>query len=239
MNEPINEATNKVVNTIKKQDIIEYLESHPGFFQEQPELLQELQVPDEQGQLQQMATYQAKTLQAQNKQLKNKIKQLIHHAKINETLMNRIYHLLAELATVERSQFLPRYVDFVKKQFACEHFKLSCQARFIKQQPSKDLEPITAAQKSQFTVFQSKDEPLSGRLPQSQIEAMFGANKDIKSAIIIPLGPQASYGLMGFASSDEDKFHPHLASDILQKLGNILSQFLTAMDADEPNQAQS
>lgn len=224
---------------IKKEDIIEYLKSHPDFFQQQPALLQELQVPDEQGQLQQMATYQAKTLQSQNKQLKSHIKELIHYAKINEILMNRIYHLLAELATADSSEFLPRYVDFVKKQFASDYFKLSCQARFIKQQPSKDLEPITAAQKSQFTIFQSKDEPLSGRLPQSQIEAMFGANKDIRSAIIIPLGPKASYGLMGFASTDEDKFQPHLASDILQKLGDIISHFLTALDADEPSQAQS
>jgi len=225
--------------TITKQQVVDYLQSHPAFFQEQPDLLQTLKVPDEQGQLQQLATYQAKNLQAQNQQLKNQIKQLIHHAKINETLMNRIYHLLAELATCDSSEFLPHFVAFVKQHFASDYFKLSCQPRFMTQLPDPSCETITAAQKSQFTIFQTRPEPLSGRLPQSQIEAMFGGHKNIRSAIIIPLGPQACYGLMGFASQDEDKFQPHVASDILQKLGVIVSQFLAAIDHDEPSQAQS
>lgn len=225
--------------TITKQQIVDYLQAHPEFFQSQPDLLQTLKVPDEQGQLQQMATYQAKNLQVQNQQLKNQIKQLIHHAKLNETLMNRIYHLLAELAARDSSDFLSHFVAFVKQHFASDFFKLSCQPRFISQLPNPNCEPITAAQKSQFTIFQNHPEPLSGRLPQSQVEAMFGAHKDIRSAIIMPLGPQACFGLMGFASHDEDRFQPHVASDILQKLSAIISQFLAAVDHDEPSQAQS
>ena len=211
--------------SISKQDIVAYLQEHPRFFADNPALLQELSVADEQGQLQQMATYQAKSLQQQNQQLKNQIKQLIHHAKINETLMNRVYELLVELAVSDSADFLSRFVDFVQSHFASDYFKISCRQAFLQDLPSTHCEALTAAQKSQFTVFQHQSEPLSGRLPQSQIEAMFGAHKDIRSAIIIPLGPQASYGLLGFASTDEEKFMPHAASDILQKLGHIISHF--------------
>ncbi len=214
-----------MTESISKQDIVAYLQAHPDFFADHPDLLLDLTVADEQGQLQQMATYQAKSLQQQNQQLKNQIKQLIHHAKINETLMNRVYALLVELAVSDRADFLNRFVDFVQQHFASDYFKISCRQEFLQQLPDRHCEPLTAAQKSQFTVFQHQTEPLAGRLPQSQIEAMFGAHKDIRSAIIIPLGPQAEYGLLGFASCDEDKFMPHAASDILQKLGHIISQF--------------
>ena len=225
--------------SISKQDIVAYLQDHPTFFADNPSLLQELTVADDQGQLQQMATYRAKSLQQQNQQLKHQIKQLIHHAKINETLMNRVYELLVELAVTERADFLSRFVDFVQSHFASDYFKLSCRQEFLQQLPSNHCEALTAAQKSQFTVFQHQDEPLSGRLPQSQIEAMFGAHKDIRSAIIIPLGPGASYGLLGFASCDEDKFMPHAASDILQKLGHIVSCFFAAKDSGNEQPTQS
>jgi uncharacterized protein YigA (DUF484 family) len=222
-----------MTESISNKDIVAYLQDHPAFFADHPALLQELTVPDEQGQLQQMATYQAKTLQQQNQQLKNQIKQLIHHAKLNETLMNRVYELLVELAVCDRSAFLSRFVEFVKNHFSSDYFKLSCRQEFLQQLPSSYCEAITAAQKSQFTVFQHQSEPLSGRLPQSQIEAMFGTHKNIQSAIVIPLGPQASYGLLGFASCDEDKFMPHAASDILQKLGHIISHFFATQSTDK------
>lgn len=218
-----------MTESISNKDIVAYLQDHPTFFAEHPALLQELTVPDEQGQLQQMATYQAKTLQQHNQQLKNQIKQLIHHAKINETLMNRVFELLVELAVTDRSEFLSRFVDFVQSHFASDYFKLSCRQEFLQALPSIHCEALTVAQKSQFTVFQQQSEPLSGRLPQSQIEAMFGRHKDIRSAIIIPLGPQASFGLLGFASCDEEKFMPHAASDILQKLGHIVSHYFATL----------
>ncbi len=225
--------------SISKQDIVAYLQEHPRFFADNPALLQELSVADEQGQLQQMATYQAKSLQQQNQQLKNQIKQLIHHAKINETLMNRVYELLVELAVSDSADFLSRFVDFVQSHFASDYFKISCRQAFLQDLPSTHCEALTAAQKSQFTVFQHQSEPLSGRLPQSQIEAMFGAYKDIRSAIIIPLGPQASYGLLGFASTDEEKFMPHAASDILQKLGHIISHFFASKVSKHGQQKDS
>jgi hypothetical protein len=224
---------------ISKKDVVTFLQDHPNFFADNPVLLQELTVADEQGQLQQMATYQAKSLQQQNQQLKNQIKQLIHHAKINETLMNRVYELLVELAVSDGDEFLSCFVDFVQNHFASDYFKLSCRQEFLKQLPSNHCEALTVAQKSQFTIFQHQSEPLSGRLPQSQIEAMFGAHKDIRSAIIIPLGPQANYGLLGFASCDEEKFMPHAASDILQKLGQIASHFFAAKDNKDGHNAQS
>ncbi|MCX7546136.1 DUF484 family protein [Marinicella gelatinilytica] len=228
-----------MTNSISKKDIVAYLQANPTFFAEHPALLQELTVPDEQGQLQQMATFQARTLQHQNRQLKNQMKQLIHHAKLNEVLMNRVYELLVELAVSDKHDFLHRFVNFVQDHFASDYFKLSCRNEFLHELPSTICEPLTAAQKSQFTVFQHQIEPLSGRLPQSQIEAMFGGHKDIRSAIIIPLGPQATYGLMGFASCDEEKFMPHSASDILQKLGHIVSHFFAAECNHETSQAMS
>ena len=224
----------KIQKAIKK-----YLLKHPDYFAQHPELMAELEVATVQGELTNLTTHQLRTLQTENRQLKAQIAQLIKNAQQSESMMNRMFSLLTELSVVNKTDFLPEFVAFVTANFPTDFFKLLVTEGLIDLPEHQHIEGLSAAQMKQFAVFQAKPEPLSGRLKSEKIQSIFTDSKDIKSAIVLPIGASACYGLMSFASDDEEKFHPNSSSDLLQKLAEILAAYFTQLKPEDENQAMS
>ena len=230
---------------VKKEDakiqkaIKTYLLKHPDYFAQHPELMAELEVVSPQGELTNLTTHQLRTLQNENRQLKAQIAQLIKNAHQSESMMNRLFNLLTELSVVKKSDFLPEFVTFVTENFPTDYFKLLVTEGLVELPEHDHVEGLSAAQMTQFAVFQAKPEPLSGRLKQEKVQSIFSGNEDIKSAIVIPIGTSAEYGMLAFASIDEQKFHPNSSSDLLQKLAQILATYFTQLKPEDENQAMS
>ncbi|MGJ8662233.1 MAG: DUF484 family protein [Marinicella sp.] len=224
----------KIQNAIKK-----YLIKNPGYFAQHPELMSALEVETPEGELTNLTTHQLKTLQKENRQLKAQIGQLISNAQQSESMMNRLFSLLTEMSVVKKADFLPEFVAFVTTHFPSDYFKLLVAEGLLALPDLSSVETITSNQMTQFSVFQAKDEPLSGRLKKEKVQSIFGDSEDIKSAVVLPIGQHAQYGLLAFASKDEEKFHPHSASDILQKLSQILVAYFTQLKPQDENQAMS
>ncbi|TDR23504.1 DUF484 family protein [Marinicella litoralis] len=222
-----------------QQGIKKYLLKNPGFFALFPELMAELEVVTPEGELTNLSTHQLRTLQKENKQLKAQIAQLIKNAQQSESLMNRLFELLTELSVMNQSEFIPGFVKFVTTHFPSDYFKLLLAEGTQGVVASAEVATITTAQLTQFSVFQAKQEPMSGRLKKEKITSLFGEQDDIKSAIVLPIGQQAKFGLMSFASKDEEKFHPNSSSDILQKLAQILESYLKQQQPQDEHQAMS
>ncbi len=222
-----------------QQGIKKYLLKNPGFFALFPELMSELEVVTPKGELTNLSTHQLRTLQTENKQLKAQITQLIKNAQQSESLMNRLFELLIELSVMKQDDFLPGFVKFVSTHFPSDYFKLLLVKGSVEVADSAHVETITAAQVTQFSVFQAKQEPLSGRLKKEKLDSIFGEVEVIKSAIVLPIGHQAEFGLMSFASKDEEKFHPNSSSDILQKLCQILESYFQHQQPQDEHQAMS
>jgi uncharacterized protein YigA (DUF484 family) len=224
----------KIQLAIKK-----YLIKHPGYFANHPELMAELEVLSPQGELTNLVTHQLRTLQNENRQLKAQISQLIKNAQQSESMMNRLFSLLTELSVVKKADFLQQFVSFVTENFPTDYFKLLVTEGLIELPENDHIESLNAAQLNHFAVFQAKPEPLSGRLKQDKILSIFTDSTDIKSAIVLPIGVKASFGLLAFASVDEEKFHPNSSSDLLQKLAQILAAYFLQQQPKDENQAMS
>ena len=220
-------------------NISKYLRKHPEFFLQYPDLLSELEIVTAEGKLTDLSTHQRKSLQNENRQLKTQITQLIKNAQQSESLMNRLFNLLTELSVVESSLYIPGFVSFVTEHFPVDYFKLLVAEGLLVNSDSPNIAVMNATHTKQFAVFQAKSEPLSGRLQQEKIASVFGAVDDIKSAVVLPIGSHAEYGLMVFASKDEEKFHPHSSSDILQKLCHILQAYFSQQRPEDENKAMS
>jgi len=231
------------VEITKKEDakiqkaIKNYLLKHPDYFAQHPELVAKLEVTSVQGELTNLTTHQLRTLQNENRQLKAQIAQLIKNAQQSESMMNRLFNLLTELSVVKKTDFLPEFVTFVAENFPTDYFKLLVAEGLLALPDHHQVERMSAAQRAQFAVFQAKSEPLSGRLKQEKVQSIFSGNEDIKSAIVLPIGNSAEYGVLAFASTDEQKFHPNSSSDLLQKLAHILAAYFTQLHPDDENQA--
>jgi len=217
--------------------IKKYLLKNPGYFALYPELMSELEVVSPRGELTNLSTHQLRTLQKENKQLKTQMAQLIKNAEQSESLMNRLFELLTELSVMNQAEFLPGFVEFVTNHFPSDYFKLLLVEGLMGLPESEHVEVITAAQQNQFSVFQTKPQPLSGRLEKEKLCSMYGDCVEIKSAIVLPIGRHAEFGMMSFASKDEEKFHPNSSSDILQKLCQILESYFKHQQPQGENQA--
>lgn len=216
-----------------------YLQKNPDFFVKNPELLTALDVVTPKGELADLTTHQLRSLQKENRKLKAQLAQLISNAQQSEKLMDRLLQMVTELAMGDKTEFLSGFVNYVKTNFSSDYFKLLLAEGVKINADIEDVETLNAVQKTHFSVFQAKSEPVSGRLKQEKIQSIFGTDKNIKSAIVLPVGQQAKFGLMSFASKDEEKFHPHSSSDILQKLCQILASYFAQQNNVDAHQAMS
>jgi len=230
-NKDANSEDAKIQKAIKN-----YLLKHPDYFIQHPELMAELEVANTKGELADLTTHQLRTLQRENRQLKAQISQLIKNAQQSESVMNRLFNLLTELSVVKKSNYLPEFVNFVVENFPADYFKLLLVEGLAELPDHQYVTKLDAAQIKQFAVFKIKPEPLSGRLQQEKIHSIFSDCQDIKSAIVLPIGGGAEYGLLAFASTDEEKFHPNSSSDLLQKLAQVLAAYFTQLKSQDENQ---
>lgn len=224
----------KIQRAIKK-----YLLKHPEYFVQHPELMAEIEVIDTQGELTDLTTHQLRTLQKDNRQLKVQMAQLIKNAQQSESMMNRLFDLLTELSVVKETDFLVAFVGFVSEHFPTDYFKLMVSEGLVELPEHQHIEALNAQHMTQFAGFQVKSEPLSGRLKKEKIQSVFKDAEDIMSAIVLPVGNKAGYGLLAFASTDEEKFHPNSSSDLLQKLAQILSAYFSKIKRQDESQAIS
>ncbi|WP_223788315.1 DUF484 family protein [Marinicella meishanensis] len=221
-----------------QQAVKKYLLKNPGFFSQHPELVNTLEITQADGSVSDFTAHQLRSLQQENQQLKTQLANLIRNAGQSESMMNRLFDLLTQLAVVREQAFLPQLVEFVEQNFSSDYFKLLLDAALVTE-ATDHLAVITANQRKQFSVFQAKAEPLSGRLKQEQLNGLFPGVNDIASAVVLPIGSQAQHGLMAFASRDQEKFHPNLASDLLQKLSQIVATHCAQQPPADETQVMS
>ncbi len=227
------------MSDITEQQVIQYLKQHSDFFVNNPKLLHSLPVGSEQGDVVQLIDRKLQQLQNKNAHLADQLKTLVNNAKRSEGLMDRLFQLLTDLSmNAPHQQFVAAMVAFIQKDFPSDHFCLLLTD--IKSGiDHPDIGYYTQEQRQLFAGFAHNPTPLSGRLPAMKMKALFGDSPVAQSAIVLPIGLNAKHGLMAFGSQDENKFHPDLASDVLQKLASILAAFFDHQTGSDAHQSGS
>ncbi|MCF6299598.1 MAG: DUF484 family protein [Proteobacteria bacterium] len=211
---------------IKASEVIAFLHENPSFFVKYQGLLTGLKVTSKKGDLTNLVNHQVTVLQEKNHQSKLKLKSLIKNAQNNEMLMDKLFQLLIRLSNIkDHDAYIEAYVDFIRKNFQSDYFKLLLSEH--KKTENDEMTQCPTKLTLAFDNFTESNEPISGRLKKDKIQHIFPAYDEIKSAIVLAVGDKAKFGIMVFASKDENTFHPDKSSDILQKLAEILAVYLT------------
>lgn len=203
-----------------------YLLKNPDYLVQHPDLLPGIEMIQESGDLSDFTAYQLRSLQKENQALKDQMSVLVQNAQQSESMMNRLFDLLLQLSVVDGDEFLPKYIDFVTEHFKADYFKILLDETLPEFEFNAHLGIYTQTHKKQFPEFGSKTAPLSGRLQQDKLTSLFPQGEGIGSAVVLPVGDNAEFGVMAFASVDQEKFHPNSASDLLQKLTDILTTYI-------------
>ena len=224
-------------NNIKGSDVINYLNSHPDFFTRYPDLLEGLKVSNERGELTSLVQHQVQVLQKKQNEANQKLHALIENARANEQLMDKLFLLLCELAVAPNEQFIGQYLTFIRSQLPTDFFALYL-SHSVRPNGAPEQVKSFADVQTLFGRFEKDDTPIAGRLREEKLKALFPNEfTEVKSAVVLPLGKHAEYGVMVFGSGDEQKFHPDTSTDILQKLAFVLSNYLAGQQTEDENQA--
>ena len=84
-------------DVISSQQVADYLLAHPDYFQDHPELLNQLHIRHHAGDAISLIEYQVRTLRDQNTQLKLKLRELVNVARVNDRLSERVMRLALTL----------------------------------------------------------------------------------------------------------------------------------------------
>lgn len=208
------------------QAVAEYLRSHPEFLSEHPDLALLLRAPRAEGGTTQLASYQIEVLRERNRALENRLRDLIAVAQDNEAVLQRL-HLLA--LRLLRIGDWPAGVLAVAASLA-EDFRAEVSRLLLIDAPALPVAPWLRQIHGDdpalqyFVEARAGERAICGRLRREQLTALFGeAAPGIASAALLPLG---SIGLLGIGSSDPDRFHPGMGTDLLDRMAELIGTAL-------------
>ena len=235
--------------TLDAEAIAEYLHQNPEFFEQNPDVLAELNISHQVSGAISLVERQLGTLREQNKNLKAQLDNLIQIARDNDKLNERMHRLIVSL--MDTSSLNDVYIaldDSLRGDFEADAVTIKLFVDPSQTDLNADNDqiqtifvPLEDQRLDTFKSILSNEKPVCGPLEQEQLKYMFGDQADdIKSTAMIPLGGdqcsslECSYlGVLAIGSHDEKRFHANIGTLFLSNLGDILSRAIRPYVADK------
>ncbi len=221
---------NLETNIISEENVAEYLQNNPDFFNKHPSILAELQIPHERGAAISLVEKQVAVLREQNQQTRKRLHELIEIARQNEELARRMHQLALTLMEAdEPKDIFKTMYENLKKNFHADRVvvKLFADPAFVDSFPTEEFSGKDIQEQSLFKSIIEKRMPLSGRMKRQQQVFLFGDDgDDIASSVMVPLHGESWGGILAIGSFDAERFQPGMGVELLANLGEILSFIL-------------
>ncbi len=214
-----------------EQEVADYLRTHPDLFIHRPELLTGLRVPHDCGPAVSLIEYQVRLLRGRNDALKRKLDELIAAARENDRITDRLFHLAeALLAADGLVNLMERLERVLRQEFRVDQVVVRLfdpAGRLPEELHSYTIDREDPSLQARFASFFATGRPLCGRLQDAQTRFLFGDKAErVGSAVLIPIGPHARYGVVAAADRNPDRFHPGMGTVMLQHMSRLLGAAL-------------
>ena len=215
---------------LEEKTVADYLRDNPDFFQNNTSLLATLQIPHGFDGTVSLVEHQVKVLRDQNRQLKRKLMDLVHVARDNNRLNERMHQLTLGLVS---SSSLEALLDTLREHLLGEFsadtvtIRLAGLAEARARECAIDLFSSDDPQLEHFESFYKSCRPQCGRFKREQLEYAFGDHAQaVESAALIPLGKKGHTGLLAIGSRESNRFHPGMGTLFLTHLGELIDLLL-------------
>lgn len=202
--------------------VAEYLKQNPRFFEDYAELLAEISVPHPHGgHAIPIAERQIIALREKNIELENRLRELIRFGSENDGISEKLHRstlaLFAapDLETTLAVLYQTLTEDFGVPQVAC---------RLWGKVPEQSYLPELAA--TSFDLRQYTDQlgaPYCGANPPFESREWFDDVASCRSCAFLPLRTAHTFGLLGLASDDPDRFFAGMGTMYLTRLAELAS----------------
>jgi hypothetical protein len=202
---------------MKADDVAEYLQSNPEFFENYSDILAEITLPHPHGgRTVSLSERQLLALREKNKELERKLLEMLEYAKENDALQQKVHQFtLALFGTKDLMNLQDVIAHNMREIFSVPHVALHVW---------KGLPPC--AEVLAFTDQQTH--PVCTHHAVHDTQTWFGESAaHLRSFAYLPLrvGDQ-SIGLMILASEDIQRFYPEMGTVFLQRIAETVSSAL-------------
>lgn len=216
------------------EQVAAFLIEQPDFFQQNPTVFESLELNSVPEGTISLAQRQVESLRKKSRQLEQQLALLLDNAHSNSELQDRVHRLCLSLMDADTlPSLLTHLVAELKQEFSAEfvairlfstkkmHFDLEGLEENISQMAIDDADLI------EFDSVLSKHKPVCGRLTKAQKKILFNDEaKNVESAACLPLGENASLGLLAIASTDPNRFHSDMGTIYLAFLGEVFIRLI-------------
>ena len=222
--------------TSLKEVVSNYLRENPGFLEENPDVLESLQINHSSGTAVSLIERQVEQLRASNEDLNNRLNGLVRVAAENEQLISRLHRLTLDLMPVDsRSEFFTQLGNSLLNDFNADILQICLTDEQAAAEAGDDVMhfDIEQAGADSFAAVLEKGEVVCGRLNEAKLEYLFDSKaRWVRSTALIPLGENGALGIMAIGSSDENRFYPGMGTLFLELLADVVAARLV-MDRPE------
>lgn len=207
------------------QAVAAFLESDTQFFARHPELTARLHLPHGPNGTVSLVERQMAVLRSQLDAERRRLAHLIERAREYETLSVRLHTLVLQLIAAPNLERIETVLhDALCKEFETEAVTLK---RFAVGADADESDPLIAA----FLGFVDRERALCGPLDTERAAILFGdEGEKIQSAALIPIRGNVRAGVLAIGSSDPGRFGQDMGTEHLDRLGEVVSHRLEALD---------
>lgn len=205
--------------------VAEYLAAHPEFFEHHPDLVAGLQVPHATGQAVSLIEHQVGVLRSRLQTERRRLAQLIARARDFEALSARLHDLSLRLIAAQDQE----QIETVLREVLCRQF--DAEAATLKLFPLESDTTTDADPKvTGFIQSLDRERSLCGPLDPEHNGILFGEQSEaIGSVALIPIRTDERSGVLAIGSRDHGRFNADMGTDLLDRLGEIVSQKLRTL----------
>jgi len=206
----------------------DYLDAHPDFFVQRPELLAGLHLPHTSGRnVASLIEYQVIRLRQELEELHHRISRMEYDAGIHRRLIAHVHAMSLELLAARTLQDLHHILRRdLKVNYSADKVLLLI---FTRARNGKFREELTLHDPGSslcrmFAELFQRDKPLCGSLQEEHLQALFGADcEEIKSTVLLPYACAEWRELLVLGSYTENRYSHGFELDLLEFLNMLLN----------------
>ena len=220
--------TTKKAQAKELQLVRDYLIDHPDFFEENPEILEAINLSHDSGKAISLVERQITIKRDKNKVLSSQVEQLIDTAKNNDQLLAKTNQLVLKLIQAEDLNSLIEALDTsLKNDFNTEFYSLTLIDKGL--YASKTAANLVSEEdaKSKISSLLSAQKAVSGILREEQINFLFEQSANsVASVIALPLNSSEPFGILALGSSDADFYSHGIGTVFIDYIGALLNELI-------------
>ena len=208
-------------------DLARFLRANPQFFDQNPELLESIQVPHPYGgRAIPLAERQTVALREKTRTLEGRLAELIANGTQNDAISEKVHRLAVALVGARDFPALARSLYFhLREDFAVPHVVLRVWGKSVPVD-FEEAQTVEPAQREQAAMMGA---PHCGPAQGNVFTAWFrDAAEHIRSLALVPLGQTNVFGLLAMGSEDPKRFYPDMGTLYLRRIGELCAAGVTA-----------